>query len=78
LCGEPAAQRVRVDVVGEDPLAVDLDDGEPFPVALLQLGVARDVDLFEREAELAAELLELLARPVAEMAALRVVEGDYG
>jgi hypothetical protein len=78
LCGEPAAQRVRVDVVGEDPLAVDLDDGEPFPVARLQLGVARDVDLLEREAELGAELLELLARPVAEMAALRVVEGDYG
>ena len=67
-----------MDVVGEDPLAVDLDHGEPFPVALLQLGVARDVDLFEREAELGAELLELLARPVAEMAALRVVEGDYG
>ena len=67
-----------MDVVGEDPLAVDLDDREPLPVAGLELRVARDVDLLEREAELGAELLELLARPVAEMAALRVVEGDYG
>jgi hypothetical protein len=67
-----------MDVVGEDPLAVDLDDREPLPVAGLELRVARDVDLLEREAELAAELLELLARPVAEMAALCVVERDYG
>ncbi len=67
-----------MDVVGEDPLTVDLDDRKPFAVAGLELRVARDVDLLEREAELGAELLELVARPVAEMAALRVVERDYG
>jgi hypothetical protein len=78
LCGQSAAERLRVDVVGEDPLAVDLHHREPLPVARLQLGVAGDVDLLEREAELRAKLLELLARPVAEMAALRVVERDYG
>jgi hypothetical protein len=78
LCSEPAAQRVRVDVVGEDPLAVDLDDREPLPVAGLELGIAGDVDLLEREAELGTQLVELCARPVTEMAARRVVERDYG
>ena len=67
-----------MDVVGEDPLAVDLDDGQPLAVTGLELGVARDVHLLEREAELGAELLELLARPVAEVAALCVIERDYG
>jgi len=67
-----------VNVVGEDPLAVDLDDREPLAVAGLELRVARDVDLLELEAELGAELLELPARPVAEVAALCVVERDYG
>ncbi len=67
-----------MDVVGEDPFAVDLDDREPLPVAGLQPGITRDVDLLEGEAELCAKLLELPARPVAEMAALCVVEGDYG
>ena len=67
-----------MDVVGEDPLAVDLDDGQPLAVTGLELRVARDVHLLEREAELGAELLELLARPVAEVAALCVVERDYG
>ena len=67
-----------MDVVGEDPLAVNLDHREPLPVAGLELRVAGDVDLLEREAELGAELLELLARPVAEMAALCTVERDYG
>jgi hypothetical protein len=78
LCGEPAAQNVGLDVVGEDPLAVELDDREPFAVAGLELRVAGDVDLLEREAELGPKLLELRARPVAEMAALRVVQRDYG
>jgi hypothetical protein len=78
LCAEPAAERVRVDVIGEEPLTVDLDYRQPLPVAGFELGVARDVDLFEREAELGAQLLELLASPVAEMAPRGVVERDYG
>ncbi len=67
-----------MDVVGEEPLTVDLDDREPLPVVGLELRVTGDVDLLEVEAELCAELLELLARPVAEMAALCVEERDYG
>ena len=67
-----------MNVVGEDPLAVELDDREPLAVAGLELRVARDVDLLELEAELGAELPELPARPVAEVAALCVVERDYG
>ena len=67
-----------MDVVGKDRLAVDLDHREPLAVPRLELRVARDVDLLQREAELGAELLELRARPVAEMAALRVEERDYG
>jgi hypothetical protein len=78
LCCEPAAERVRVDVVGEDPFTVHLDHGQPLPVAGLELGVARDVDLLEREAELGAQLLELLACAFAEVAPRRVVERDYG
>ena len=67
-----------MNVVGEDPLAVELDDRERLAVAGLELRVARDVDLLELEAELGAKLLELPARPVAEVAALCVVERDYG
>jgi hypothetical protein len=78
LCGEAPAERVRVDVVGEDPLAVHLDDRQPLAVAGLELGVARDVDRLEREAELGAQLLELLTGAVAEVAPCCVVERDYG
>lgn len=68
-----------MDVVREDPLPVHLDDREPLPVAGLELGLACDVDLLEREAELCAQLLELRAGPVAQMAPGGVVERDrYG
>ena len=68
-----------MDVVGEDPLAVDLDDREPLPVAGLEVRIARDVDLLERETELGTQLLELRAGPVAQVTSGRVVEGDrYG
>lgn len=68
-----------MDVVGEDPLPVHLDDREPLPVAGLERGITRDVDLVEHEAELRAQLLELRAGPVAEVAPGGVVEGDrYG
>jgi hypothetical protein len=48
LC-EPPAERFGVHVVREDPFAVDLDDGQPFAVAGLELRVAGDVDLLELE-----------------------------
>jgi hypothetical protein len=74
------AKRVGLDVVDEQPLPVELDDGQPLAVARLEIGVAVDRDLLELEAELGAQLGELRPRPLAERAALGVVEGDprYG
>ena len=67
-------------VVREDPLAVDLDHGQPLAVAGLELGIAGDVDLLELEVLLAAQLGQLRSRALAEMAVGGVVEGDpdYG
>jgi hypothetical protein len=65
-----------VEVVDEGPLAVDLHHRQPLAVALLELGHAGDVDLLELEAELVAQARQLLARPLAEVAALRVEERD--
>jgi hypothetical protein len=76
LCGHLAAQGGRVDVVDEGALAVDLDDGQPFAVPRLELGIAADVDLAKLEAELVARLGNDRAGPLAEMTALRVVEDD--
>jgi hypothetical protein len=59
-------------VVDEGALAVDLDDGKPFSIARLELGVAGDVDLV---------VLDVLpiqdgARALTEVAPLRRVEDD--
>jgi hypothetical protein len=61
-------------VVDEGPLAVDLDHGQPFAVARLELRVTRDVDLDELEAELVTGGEKGLTRPVAEVATGRVKE----
>jgi hypothetical protein len=76
----PPAEAVRVDVVHEGALAVDLNDRQPLPIAGLEFGVARDVHLGELEAELVSQLADGRARPLAEVAALRVVQSDarYG
>jgi hypothetical protein len=63
-------------VVDERLLAVDLDHRQPLPVARLQLGVAGDVDLRELEVGVGADGDERLPRPLAEVAAGRVVEND--
>jgi len=76
LCSHFLPERGRVDVVHKGPLARDLDDGKPFAVARLELGVPLDVHLVEVEAQLRPRLLERRARPLAEVAALRVVEDD--
>jgi hypothetical protein len=77
LCGcEATAERFLLDVVRANALAVDLDDGNPLPVARLELGIAVDRDLLELEAELVAERRHLRARPVAERAAGRVIDDD--
>ena len=61
----------RLHAVYGDPLAVHLDDRDPLPIQALELGNARDVDLFNGETELARESPELVPRPLAEMAVLR-------
>jgi hypothetical protein len=59
-------------VVDEGALAVDLDDGKPFSVALLELGVAGDVDLVVLD----ALRIQDGTGTVAEVASLRRVEDD--
>ena len=73
-----SAQRIDLDVVGETPPAVDLHHREPFPVLGLEGLVPADIDLAEREAELGLERPDLVERPLAEVAALRVVDDDVG
>jgi hypothetical protein len=76
LCGDLAPEGSRVDVVDEGALPVDLYHREPFPVALLEFACAADIDLVELD-PLGPQHLP---RPLAEVAALRVVERDasYG
>jgi len=77
LCGfEAAAEGGFVHVVGECPLAVDLDDGDQLAVGSLELGVAVDGDLLELELELLAEPPDLGQRTLAEVAIGRVVDED--
>jgi hypothetical protein len=63
-------------VVGEDALAVDLDDGDQLAIAGLERRVAVDRHLFELEPELVPQGTHLAERPLAEVAALRRVDGD--
>jgi hypothetical protein len=79
LC-EPPAERFGRDEVGERPHPVDLHDRQQLPVALLELGDARDVNLLELERLLRAYRLEDTPRRLAEMALGSVIEGDadYG
>ena len=54
LQGQHAPESRRLRPVDRDPLAVDLDHGDPLPVETLELGLAGDVELLDREAELLA------------------------
>ena len=76
LRAQTAAQGVRRDVIDERPLAVDLDHGQPLAVARLELRIARDVDLLEREGHLRAYLVEDRPRPLAQVAPGGGVEDD--
>jgi hypothetical protein len=69
-----------VNVVREDLLAVDLDDGDQLAIAALELDVTGDVDLLEVEVELCPQPVERRAGSVAQAATRRAVENDaaYG
>ena len=73
-------QRLTVDVVGEEPLAVELHDRQPFAVERLQVRIATDVDLDQVERVPRAHIAENSPRPLAEVAAGGGVERDlrYG
>jgi hypothetical protein len=77
LCNR-LAQCVNLDVIGETPPSVDLDNREPLPVPGLECLIARDVDLAQGEAELGLKRPHLRERPLAEVAALRVIDDDVG
>src|ERR671932_409206 len=70
LCSsDPAAERLRLDVVGACTLAVHLDDRDPLAVPRFQLRVAVDRHLVELETELVSERVELRLGALAEGAA---------
>jgi hypothetical protein len=77
LCNR-TAEGIDLEVVREAPPTVDLDDREPLAVLGLERVVAGDVHLAEGEPELGLERANLRQRPLAEVAALRVVDDDVG
>jgi hypothetical protein len=69
-------ERVLVDVVRENELAVDLDRGQELAVARLEQRVARDVDGLEVEVGGAAQVGQLRQGALAEVATGGVVDDD--
>jgi hypothetical protein len=67
-----------MDVVDETPAAVDLDDRDPLPVRRLEPGIAVDRDLSKLEADLVPSRGDHPPGRLAEMAACRGVEDDFG
>ncbi len=76
MCGYFAAKGIRVHVVDKGPLAVDLQHGEPLPVARLQSWIAVDLDLLELERDLLPNLGDDPSRALAQVTSLCVVEDD--
>jgi hypothetical protein len=64
-----------LDVVREAASAVDLDDRDPLAVRGFERVVAADVDLAQRVTELCLPPPKLRERALAEVTALRVVDG---
>jgi hypothetical protein len=77
LCNR-SPEGLGLDVVRAATPAVDLDDGQPLPVLGLERRVAADVHLAQLEAELVPERPHLGERALAQVAALRVVDDDFG
>jgi len=79
LCAiQTAPESLLVDVVCEDALAVDLDDGNQLAVAGLELRVAVDRYLDQLEPQLLSKPGQLCRGPLAEMAVLCPVKNDLG
>jgi hypothetical protein len=76
LCAQPPAQSVGVHVVRERLPAVDLDHRQPFAIAGLQRRVAADVDLEKVELDLLLHPEQDIARTLAQVAVLRVIQND--
>jgi hypothetical protein len=74
LAAELAQQRRLVEVVDEGPLAVDLDHGEPLPIARFQRRVVGDIDRVVVD----GQPVELRTRALAERAAAAGVQDDAG
>jgi hypothetical protein len=77
LCGYFAPKRIRIDVVHEGPLSVDLDHRQPLPVSSLEPWIPADVDLLEVEGELLPNRSNHLDGALAQVASIRVVENDF-
>ena len=65
-------------VVGETPPPVDLDDRDPLAVLRLETGIPVDRDLLQLEAELVPCSGDDAPGRLAEMAARRGIEDDFG
>jgi hypothetical protein len=77
LCGHFAPKRIRIDVVDERPLSVDLDHRQPLSIPGLERRIPADVDLRQVERDLFADLLENPPGTLAQVTALRVEENDF-
>ena len=76
LCLHFAPKRTIVHVVDEGALAADLDHRQPLAVPRLELGIAGDIDLLQLERAIRPCRGDDRARPLAQVAALRVVDRD--
>jgi hypothetical protein len=76
LCGYFAPKRIRIDVVHEDPLSVDLDHGQPLAIPGLEGGIPADIDLLEVKGNIFPGLLDDPTGALAEVAPFRVVQDD--
>jgi hypothetical protein len=77
LCNR-TTKRVRVHVVRETPLSVDLHYRDPLAIPSLEVGIPVDRDLPQLEAELLSRSGDHAPGRRAEMAARRGEEDDLG
>ena len=76
MCGYFAPKSIWIHVIDESALAIDLHNRKPLAILRLEPWIPADVDLFELEVVLLADLFENRARAFAEVAALRVIQDD--